>query len=117
MAWRLTTRAEGRVERRTFPDGAAALAALEERARNLAGGSRRDRITVAKRTYDPVVQVQARLELRGPGGAAGGVDVRGNGSVEAYTGRFRRRLVEEERGESVYAALRRALGASVSDAP
>jgi hypothetical protein len=117
VAWRLTTRADGRVERQTFADGALALAALEERARGIAGGSRRDTIKVAKRTYDPVVQVQARLEVRGPRGAAGGVDVRGNGSVEAYTGRFRRQLVAEERGESAYAALRRALGSSVIDAP
>ncbi len=104
------------MERERFADGDAALAALEQRAREIAGGSRRDTVTVAKRTYDPVVQVQARLEVRGPGGA-GGVDIRGNGAVEAYTGRFRRQLLEPERGESVYAALRRALGSSVSVAP
>lgn len=117
MTWRLTTRADGRVEKRTFPDAPSALTALEARARELAGGSRRDTITVAKRTYDPVVQVQARIEIRGPRGTAGGVDVRGNGSVEAYTGRFRREVVAEERGESAYAALRRALGSSVNVAP
>ncbi len=117
MAWRLTTRVNGRVEKQTFGDGASALAALEERARDLAGGPRRGTVTVAKRTYDPVVQVQGRVEVRGPRGVSGGVDVRGNGAVEAYTGRFRRELVEPERGESAYAALRRALGSSVSVAP
>ncbi len=111
-------RVDGRVEKRTFPDAGAALDALEENARALANGSRWSAIKVARRTYDPVVQVQARVEVRGPRGAAGGVDVRGDGSVEAYTGRFRRRLVEVERGESDYAALRRALGAaSVSAEP
>lgn len=111
MAWRLTARVAGRVERRTFDSGAEALDALEERARAVARGRRRSTIKVARREYTPVVQVQARFEVRGPGGA-GGVDVRGDGSVEAYTGRFRRRLVEAARGEDDYAALRRALGGS-----
>lgn len=101
-------RANGRVERRTFASADAAFADLEETCRAIANTSRRDTVKVAKRTYDPVVQVQARVEVRGPAGA-GGVDVRGDGSTEAYTGRYRRRLVEQDRGESVYAALRRAL--------
>lgn len=92
-----------------FDDAAAALAALEERARAVASGSRREEVKVARRTYAPIVQVQARLEVRGPRGAAGGVDVRGDGSTEAYTGRFRRQLLEPASGEDAYAALRRAL--------
>ena len=51
-----------------------------------------------------------RVEVAGPG-TRGGVDVRGDGSAEAYTGRWRRVLVARDPGETAYDALRRALGA------
>lgn len=112
MAWRLTVRVDGRVERQTFETADDAFGELEERCRAIAGGARRDSIKVAKRTYEPVAQVQARAELRGPRRVTGGIDVRGDGSAEAFVGRLRRELVAPERGESAYAALRRALSAS-----
>lgn len=60
------------------------------------------------REYDPVRQVAGRFELRGPG-VRGGIDVRGDGSAEAYRGWIRKQLVERRDGESAVAALRRAL--------
>ncbi len=110
MAWRVTVRTGGRVERLAAGDLDGALAEAEARAHAVAASQRpREVTTPLGRTYEPVRQVAARVELAGPGGARGGIDIRGDGSVEAYTGRLRRRVVEPRAGEDAYAALRRAL--------
>jgi hypothetical protein len=53
--------------------------------------------------------VVGRLELRGPARLRAGVDIRGDGSSEAFTGQVRRQVVPQQSGESSYDALRRAL--------
>jgi hypothetical protein len=118
VPWTLKTRTGPRVDREAFAGLDAALAALEARARAVAGGPGRDRIKAGPREYEPVQLVQARLELAGPNRllprVRAGVDVRGDGSVEAYVGRTRRQVVEQREGETPYAALRRALSGSGS---
>ena len=84
-----------------------ALRAIEERFRVLANGAQRQAKSFMGREFAPVQQVAARAELKGPKGLRAGIDLRGDGSAEAWTGRFGRRLVEQEKGEDAYAALRR----------
>jgi hypothetical protein len=110
MPYTLTIRQGSKVTRERYTDLGAAVGAVEERGRELERGA--DARAVGGsfiRRIEPVQQVVARLELKGPSGMRAGVDVRGDGSSEAFTGRVRRRLVEQRKGEDAYGALRRAL--------
>jgi hypothetical protein len=109
-AYTLTVRRRGATARERFPSLPEALAALEARLDELTPGERRGRERALSRDISAVEQVALRGEVAGPG-VRGGVDVRGDGSAEAFTGRWRRVLVEREAGETAYDALRRALGA------
>ena len=117
MSYRLSLRfsAPGgaRVEHRRFAALEPALAALEDWAREIAGDTRRSTIDLRYRRFEPVQQVAARAQIAGPGRlvarVAGGIDVRGDGSLEAFAGRVRREVVEIADGESAFEALGRVL--------
>jgi len=108
VSWRVVVRTGPRVEKQRAGSLEEALQLLETEARVAANLERRSEVDVRVRRYGPEDQVATRAELRGPGARAG-FDVRGDGSVQAWTGRVRRRLVEPEGDETVYEALRRAL--------
>ena len=107
-AWKLTIRHGPKVTKSVH-------ASLQAGVDGLRGGlaaardEQRAPLKVLSREYDPVAQVIARGELRGPGGRRGGVDVRGDGSAEAWTGGWRRAVVLAEPGETPYDAVLRAL--------
>jgi hypothetical protein len=101
------------VGRERHAEGDEAFTSLEAALRPLAAATHRGPEKVFRREIEPVQQVAARAALAGPGGARGGIDVRGDGSTEAWTGRsWRRTLVEQQPGEDAFAALRRVLQAS-----
>jgi hypothetical protein len=106
----LTVRAGAKVRKRQHRGLAEALYELEREGRELEAGAdgRAEGGTLIRR-LEPVQLVVARLELSGPRGLRAGIDVRGDGSSEAFTGRLRRRVVEQRGGESAYDALRREL--------
>ena len=114
MRWKLTERAGPKVKRSSFTDVDGALEALEARGRQLAEAAPRAAVNVRYKRFEPQQRVVARLEVAGPErlvpSVRVGVDVRGDGSVEAFRGRVRREVIAEKRGESPYAALRRVLG-------
>jgi hypothetical protein len=108
--YKLVVRREGEVRKERHEQLESALAAVERIGAELADGADARPVggSVLRR-IDPVQQVIGRVELRGPRRLRAGVDVRGDGSSEAYTGRVRRELIEQRDGESAYDALRREL--------
>jgi hypothetical protein len=116
VPYRVLIRHGPKVERREFATLDDALELIEARCRALTAQPRPRAVKVARRTFEPGQQVTGRAELRGPGGMLAplqaGVDVRGDGSVEAWTGRVRRRPVTREQSESAYDALRRVLSST-----
>jgi hypothetical protein len=108
--FRVVVRSRGQVRKDGYQGLGEALAAIERAGAELAdGASVRPVGGSVLRRLEPVQQVVGRVELRGPGRLRAGVDVRGDGSSEAFTGRLRRTLVEQRPGESAYEALRRQL--------
>src|SRR3954454_2965180 len=95
--WKVTERIRGKVKRDSFGSVEDALRDVTARvARHAWRADAEPEGGGIMRRIDPVQQVVARLELAGPRRVRGGVDVRGDGSAEAWTGRFRRELVDPE---------------------
>jgi hypothetical protein len=113
VPWRLTVRAGPRVERQRFASLEQVLDALEARGRELARSAPDEVVDAKIKRFEPVQQVVGRLELAGPErlmpSVRAGLDVRGDGSTEAFRGRVRRAVLEPRANEDAFATLRRAL--------
>ncbi|QEC47151.1 hypothetical protein FSW04_05805 [Baekduia soli] len=106
-AYRVVVRRRGKTEKTRHDTLEGALDALQARLQELANRQRPHVERAFLREVEPGDQVAVRGELRGPRGLNAGIDVRGDGSAEAFTGRLSRQVVPREAGEDVYAALRR----------
>jgi hypothetical protein len=113
VPWKLLVRVGPRVERTRFDLLRQALDAAEQRARELSETTARQPAGTRLKRFEPVQHVAARIELAGPerllASRHAGIDVRGDGSTEAYLGRIRRQPVELRGGETALQALRRVL--------
>jgi len=113
MAYRVTVRRGGAVERSRAETLEAALDRLETAARDAARTERPAPVEMRVRRYEPGEQVVARIEIAGPSRFApavrAGIDVRGDSAMTAWLGRTSRRPVEEGDDETALQALRRAL--------
>jgi hypothetical protein len=114
--WRITVRDGPRVEKHKAQDRDEALDLVEREARVLAAGPGRQSVALRTRTFTPQRQVAGRVELAGRGVRAG-IDVRGDGAAEAWTGRVRRQVIEQRERETPYDALRRFVAQSTSVEP
>jgi hypothetical protein len=112
-SYTVKVRRRGGTERERHDKRGDALAAVERIGRELereADG--RPEGGGLMRKIDPAKQVVGRIEISGParpGRLRAGVDVRGDGSSEAFTGRVRREIVKQRGGESAFEALRRVV--------
>jgi hypothetical protein len=113
MAYTVTIRVGPKISRSRHDSLAAALDALEVQLTTLGPAGRRAPQHALAREYPPQAQVAARGELSGPSPinprVRVGADVRGDGSIEVYRGKLRRRLIEVQGREQPFDALRRVL--------
>lgn len=103
---KVTIREGSKVHRSQHDSVREAIDVLQVRLSNV--DAMRPTARVFNREIAPEDQVVARGELAAKG-ARGGIDVRGDGSARAWTGRLSKAVVETQRGETAYDALRRAL--------
>ena len=112
VEYRVVVRSGPRVARLEAGSLDAALELIEERARELARGPRSEAVELRYKTFEPVQQVAHRIELSGRAACA-----RRRRRARRRIGRGVDReavpaqVVEQEKGESPYDALRRTLEA------
>ncbi len=114
MAYRLLVRTGGKVRTLDAATLAEGMMLLESEVRAAASSARPAAVDLRYRRFDPAEQVAARIELSGPGRwrplVRVGMDVRGDGTLEAWSGRVGRAPLEPAEGESPFDALRRSVG-------
>lgn len=111
----LKVREGGKTRRESYASRKELLEAAARHAEELAARASGSTVKTPLRDFAPVEQVVGRVEISRRGhrpllGEHAGVDVRGDGSMEAWAGRVSRRVIEQAPGETVFGALRREFG-------
>ncbi|MBJ7347796.1 MAG: hypothetical protein JHC87_04395 [Thermoleophilaceae bacterium] len=91
-----------------------ALVFCEAEAKRMAQEAPNRPVETGMRKFDPVDLVAGRVELSTGSwlrrsARSAGLDIRGDGSIEAYSGRISRSVVVFRVGETTFDALRRAI--------
>jgi hypothetical protein len=110
-AWKLTVRHGPEVTHQRFDDLDAALEQAQRRIAAFKAEGPLKKVSML-RDFDPSVQVHARLEISGKGllrPPTAGVDLRGDGSLVAFTGSLGREELTAEGDETPFDLVRRAL--------
>jgi hypothetical protein len=96
--WKVTVRHGSRVGREKFSSLEEAVADARRRVEEVRREDRLPHVSLI-REFTPEEQVQARIEISGPGlirSPEGGLDVMGDGSVIAYTGAVRKEPLDAD---------------------
>jgi hypothetical protein len=109
--WKVTVRHGSSVGRERFDSLDEAIADARRRVEEIQQGDRLPPVKML-REFSPDQQVNARIEISGPGllrGKEGGIDVMGDGEAIAYTGAIRKEPVEAGSLDEALERLRAAL--------
>ncbi len=110
--WKVTVRHGSSVGRERFGTLGEAIGEARRRVEEIQQGDRLPHISML-REFTPEEQVNARIEISGPGllrGREGGIDVMGDGTAIAYTGAIRKEQIEADSLEQAFERLADALG-------
>lgn len=103
MSYRIVIRDGPNVEHYRSENVDEALAIVTNRAQKIAEQSRHEAVNLRYKTYTPISRVIGRAEIchseHRLKKICAGVDVRGDGSMEAWRGRFNRKLIDPEGGD------------------
>jgi hypothetical protein len=111
VSWKVTIRHGSRVRREKFDSLDEAIADARLRVAEVQREGRLPHVSML-REFTPEEQVQARIEISGPGllrSPEGGIDVMGDGKAIAYTGAVRKERIDAGSLEDAFERLRDAL--------
>jgi hypothetical protein len=111
VSWKVTVRHGSDVGREKFGSLDEAIGEVRRRVEQIQWEDRLPHISML-REFTPQEQVQARIEISGPGlirSPEGGIDVMGDGSAIAYTGSVRKEKLDADSLDDAFERLRDAL--------